>query len=169
MNIKTKKYQLTAQTYTRIGFMGAMREFWWAWFVPLAIIIGGLLYPPAFWWCFSIAMVLSILYLLFWYIQFAGVAQMEQNKTMFDRMMYEINSKQILVKLNERQGMQIGWDKINAASKGKDHYLLSMGRGQFFYLPFSIFRSEHDMKMMDMILRKKNYLPGGKATAATAK
>ena len=34
-----------------------------------------------------------------------------------------------------------------------------MSMAQFIHLPFRIFNSEHDLRFMDVILKRKNYLP----------
>jgi hypothetical protein len=158
MIVKTKKYQLPTSTYINLAFQNIMREWWWAWLVPVAIMLIPLAYPPAFWWCFGIALTAMILYVVFWLIQFTGITQMEQNKILFDRLAYEIDSRQILIKLNSRQGMPITWDKIQKVRKAKDHFLLIISKGQLIHLPFKIFRSEHEIRFMETLLKRKNLL-----------
>jgi hypothetical protein len=97
-------------------------------------------------------------YLLFWAVQFAGVTQVEQNKMLFEKMSYEIDGRQILMKLNERQGMPVSWDMIKNAKKTKDHYLLALSKAQFIFLPYNIFVNPNDLKMMDAYLKRKNLL-----------
>lgn len=158
MVIKTKKYQLPTQTYVRIAFAQAMKEFWWAWFVPVGIMLIPLLYAPAFWWCFSIALLLSVLYLLFWWAQFTAATQIEQNKMMFDKMSYEIDSRQILIKLRPDQGAPLGWDKIQGAVRTSEAFVLHVSRGQFLYLPLSIFSSDLNIQHLETILKRKDLL-----------
>ena len=83
-------------------------------------------------------------------------------------MAYEIDGRQILMKLNERQGMPVGWEMIKAAKKTKEHYLLTLSKAQFIFLPYNIFTTPNDLKMMDSYLKRKNLLPDNtvKATAA---
>ena len=50
------------------------------------------------------------LFLLFWWIQFYGVTQLEQGKALFERFSYEITGQQIVMKFNPREGMPMKWD-----------------------------------------------------------
>jgi hypothetical protein len=77
---------------------------------------------------------------------------------MFEKMSYEIDGRQILMKLNERQGMPVGWDMIKTAKKAEDHFLLSLSKAQFIYLPFRIFNNPNDIKLMEAYLKRKNLL-----------
>jgi hypothetical protein len=83
---------------------------------------------------------------------------LEQNKVLFEKLSYEIDSRQILIKLNAKQGMPLTWDKILKAYKTKDAYLLVLSKAQFIHLPFRIFNSENELKFMDTILRRKEYI-----------
>ncbi len=158
MTIKTKKYQLTNQTFISLAMKNVLLDFWWVWFVPVAILLIPIFYAPALWWCVSIALTLSVLYVLFWLIQFTGITQMEQAKFLFQKLYYEISSKQILIKLNAREGMPIQWNQIKKVKQRKDAYLLIISRGQMIYLPFKIFKSESEIKFMETILKRKNLL-----------
>jgi hypothetical protein len=83
---------------------------------------------------------------------------MEQNKPMFERLSYEISSQHILIKKNQKEGMMLKWDMIKGAEKLKDGYLLLMGKVQFLWFPFSVFQSEKDMKLMEILLKRKGLL-----------
>ncbi len=156
MRITTKKYQLTTNVYVTLAMKNILKEFWWVWLVPVAIMLVPLVWPSGFWWCFSISLVLIVLYLLFWAIQFVGITQMEQAKVFFEKLSYEIDSRQILVKLNAKQGMPLGWDKVVKAQMTKKHFLLYLSKAQFIHLPFSVFRADTDIKFMENILKRKN-------------
>jgi hypothetical protein len=158
MTIKTKKYKLEPSTYASLGLQSILKEFWWVWFIPATMIIIGLIWPASFWWMFGTAIVISLLYIIFWYAQFAGAAQMDQAKPLFERMSYEIDSRQVLVKLNAKQGMPIGWDKVQKASLGKKAATLTISRGQFVYLPYEIFRSDNDINHLKTILKRKGLI-----------
>ena len=133
-----------------------LRKQWWFIFGPIALACLALIWPS--WWFPSIALLIVVLYLLFWAVQFAGVTQVEQNKMLFEKMQYEIDGRQILMKLNERQGMPVNWDMIKAAKKTKEHYLLSLSKAQFIFLPYNIFVNPNDLKMMDAYLKRKNLI-----------
>ena len=158
MTIKTKKYKLEASTYANLGLQSILKEFWYVWFVPVLMIAIGLIWQPSLWWMLGAAILVSILYILFWYAQFAGAAQMDQAKPLFERMSYEIDSRQILIKLNAKQGMPITWDKVQKAGVGKKALTLTISRGQFVYLPYEIFRSENELNHVKTILKRKGLL-----------
>ena len=84
--------------------------------------------------------------------------QMEQSKILFEKLSYEINSKHILIMLNAREGMPIAWNQIKKVKKGKDHFLFIISKGQFIHLPYKIFKSDNEIKFVDTILKRKNFL-----------
>ena len=94
----------------------------------------------------------------FWYAQFVGITQTEQTRMLFEKMQYEIDSRQILMKISDKQGMPVTWDKIKEAEKTTDAYVLILSKAQFIYLPFRIFNSEHDLRFMEVIMQRKNLL-----------
>lgn len=186
MTIKTKKYALDQKTYISLAFRRWIRDNWLWSGIPLALIlINAILnltgaYPN--YWIYIVVILLTVLYVLFWAVQFTGVSQSEQFKPMFEKYMYEIDSRHILMKLNVKEGGMIKWDMIKAAVKDKEAYVLQlgtggdpaamgqlnplmkfvanqMGRAQFLYLPFSIFNSESDQRFVEMLLKRKGLLP----------
>ncbi len=157
--IKTKKFALEKNKYTAIS----MRQFFkeqlkWV-LVPLAIIfINAILNLTKTYkniWIYLFAVIGTGLYILFWYIQYMGITQLEQYKQLFQKYRYEIDSRQILMKVNEKEGGVIKWDMIKSAYKNKIAYVLEISRGQFIYLPFDVFTSDNDRRMMDKILKDK--------------
>jgi len=157
MTIKTKKYQLKANDYVKIAMLQLFKKTWWYGFGPLAFVAIGFFVPYGGWYI-GFGLVVAILYLLFWFVQFYGVTQMEQNKQMFDKLAYEIDSRFIVIKLNTKQGMQMNWDMLQSAIKLNDAYLLIINKAQFLHFPFSIFNSESDIKFLEAILKRKNLL-----------
>ncbi|MFT5618675.1 MAG: hypothetical protein ACI85I_001910 [Arenicella sp.] len=155
---KTKKFQLDTKTYIWMALKGVLLKFWWAFLIPVAIMLIAVPFPQAFGWCLGIAITLNVLWIVFWVIQFTGITQMEQYKFLFEKVNYEISTQHILIKLNAKQGMPVTWNQIQSAKKGKDHYYFSLSLAQFIYLPFEIFKSENDMKFVDTILKRKNLL-----------
>jgi hypothetical protein len=115
------------------------------------------LWIPSIWW-FIGAGLGAILYLLFWWIQFYGVTQLEQGKMLFEKFSYEISSQQIMMKINPREGMPLKWDQIKRASIGKDYFILFVNKAQLIYLPFKIFNTENEKKFLTSILRTKGFL-----------
>ena len=156
MIVKTKKYQLTTNTYIKIGMLNILREQWWVLSIPVVISCMIFVIHSHWWWIGSL--IALILYILFWLIQFAGVSQLEQNKIMFEKFSYEITSQQILMKLNVKQGMPIKWETIKKAIMTRDAFLLIISKAQFIYLPFRIFNSDSEIKFMESILRRKGFV-----------
>jgi hypothetical protein len=166
--IKTKKYQLPTKVYVRIAMKSVMREFWWAWLIPAAIILIGIIFYAAFWWCLIGAVTLSVLYVLFWWIQFMAVTQVEQGKPLFDKYFYEINGQQILMKIDAQRGMPIAWEKITHAEKTDEYFIFYISRGQFVYLPLHIFNSQHEIKVVETIAKRRNLLKDNKKEEVVA-
>ncbi|REG84056.1 YcxB family protein [Algoriphagus antarcticus] len=156
MIVKTKKYQLPTGTYIKMALINVLKEQWWV--IPIALVIMcGYFWIASIWWIIG-GLIAYALYVLFWAIQFTGVTQMEQNKVIFDKMAYEIDSRQILMKINTKQGMPIQWNMIKNAEKRKDAYVLYMSKAQFIHLPFRIFNSENERKFMETILKRKELI-----------
>lgn len=126
---------------------------WWVSLIVVAICCGYFL-APSIWW-FIGALLGAGLYLLFWWIQFYGVTQLEQGKMLFERFSYEITSQQLVMKLNAREGMPMKWDQIKRAAIGKDYFLLFVNKAQLIHLPFRIFNTENERKFVLSILKTK--------------
>lgn len=156
MIVKTKKYKLTTGTYIKLAMGNIVREQWWVFLIAVAIGCGAFIIWS--WWWIIGALIALTLYFLFWLIQFAGVTQLEQNKILFERLSYEINSQQVLIKVNPKQGMPLKWDMIKKARIGKDYFLLIVSKAQMVHLPFRIFNTENEKKFMETILKRKGYV-----------
>ncbi len=156
MIVKTKKYQLPTGTYIKMGLASILKEQWWVILIALAICLG-YFWIASIWWIIG-AVIAYGLYVLFWTIQFAGVTQMEQNKVIFQKMAYEIDSRQILMKINTKQGMPVQWNMIKRAELTKDAFVLYMSKAQFILLPYRIFNSENEKKFMETILKRKELI-----------
>ena len=154
MRVTTKNYRMDKKDYIRLAFKNILREQWWVGLIVVAICLG-FIWVHSIWW-FIAAAVGAGLYLLFWWLQFYGVTQLEQGKMLFERYSYEITSQQILMKLNAREGMPIKWDQIKSAQVGKDHFLLYINKAQIIYLPFKIFNTDNERKFVQSILKNKS-------------
>jgi hypothetical protein len=156
MIVKTKNYKLEKQTYIRLALKRILKK--QGWIAALVAVVLCLCYfiPGAnsVWW-FIGAFVGLGLYILFWWIQFYGVTQLEQGKMLFEKFSYEISSQQILMKINPREGMPMKWDQIQSATIGKDFFVLFVNKAQLIYLPFKIFNTENERKFVASILRTK--------------
>ena len=156
MIIKTKKYQLPTTTYIKMGLVSILKEQWWVILIALAICCG-YFWIASFWWFFG-ALIAYSLYVLFWAIQFTGVTQMEQNKPIFQKMAYEIDSRQILMKINTKEGMPVQWNMIKRVEVSKDAFILYLSKAQFIHLPYKIFNSDNDKKFLEAILKRKELI-----------
>ncbi|HEY8513733.1 MAG TPA: YcxB family protein [Cyclobacteriaceae bacterium] len=156
MIVRTKNYKLDTKTYTRIAFRNIMKKQGWiAALCALALCIPAI-WIPSVWW-FIGAIIAFLLYMLFWWIQFYGVTQLEQGKVLFQKYSYEISSQQILMKVSPREGMPLKWDQIKSAYIDKDAFVLFVNKAQIIHLPFRIFNTENERKFVASILRNKGY------------
>ncbi|TAE32330.1 MAG: YcxB family protein [Cytophagales bacterium] len=184
MIVKTKRYAIDQKTYINVALKQWLRDNWKYIFIPIALIfvnaILGLtgIYPNI--WIYVTIFVLTILYVLFWAIQITGISQMEQSKPLFEKYIYEIDSRQILMRINAKEGGLLKWEQIKAVEKSKDAYIFfldnepamrgikanwfakfvtrGLAKAQFLYLPYTIFNSEHDQKFLETILRRKELI-----------
>lgn len=156
MIVKTRKYKLETSTYIKLAMKNILREQWWVFLIALAIMCGYFIIA-SIWWIIG-ALIALVLYILFWLIQFAGVTQLEQNKILFEKLSYEINSQQILIKVNPKQGMPLTWANIKKAEVTKDAYVLFVSKAQLIHLPFRIFNTDNERKFVETILRRKDYI-----------
>jgi len=157
MIVKTKNYKLEKKTYVKIAFRNIVKQQGWiAGLVALAICLC-YLWIPSIWWFIGAAIGVG-LFLLFWWIQFYGVTQMEQGKMLFEKFSYEISSQQILMKINPREGMPLKWDQFKKAYIDKDAIVLFINKAQIVHLPFKIFNSENERKFVTSILKTKGIL-----------
>ena len=153
MIVKTKKYKLTSNTYMQLGLKNIVREQWWVFLIALAIM-GGNFFVKTIWFVL-IANVGLLLYFLFWVVQFYGITYLEQNKLLFERLRYEISSQHIMIQLTPKQGMPIAWKQVKRAKQGKDYFLLVISKAHLIYLPYKIFNSNHEIKFVETILKRK--------------
>ncbi|WP_025762073.1 YcxB family protein [Dyadobacter tibetensis] len=160
--VRTKKYALPTKKYIRLAMLHFFKsQYKWS-LIPIALIfINAVLnltgvYPNL--WIYITVFVATLLYVLFWLVQFAGITQLDQYKTMFQKFSYEIDSRQILMKLNQKEGSIMKWEQIQNAYKDKEGYILVISKGQFIYLPFTVFNSDHEHKMFERILKQKEFL-----------
>lgn len=157
MIVKTKNYKLEKKTYTNLAFKRIMAQQGWIAGLAALAICALYFWIPSIWWIIG-AVIAFGLYLLFWYIQFYGVTQLEQGKMLFEKFSYEINSQQILMKINAREGMPIKWDQIKHAEVKKDYFVLFVNKAQLIHWPFRIFTTDNERKFVISVLRAKGLI-----------
>jgi hypothetical protein len=162
MTVTTKKYALEKNDYIKLAFFQHLKDQWYWLLIPAGIMILGLIFNFTGvyknWWILITAFIGGLLYLAFWGAQFAGVTQQEANKQMFDKFIYEIDSRHIMIKVNAKEGGIMKWDNVRSIEKTKDAYLLHMGKAQFLKFPFSIFTSTNDIKLFETIVKRKDLM-----------
>lgn len=156
MIVKTKKYQLTTNTYIRLGLSNVVREQWWVFLVALGIMSGSFFIRTI--WFIVVGIVGLLFYILFWGVQFYGITYLEQNKLLFERLRYEISSQQIIMQLNTKQGMPIAWEQVKRARQGKDYFLLVISKAHLIYLPYKVFQGNHEVKFLETILKRRSLI-----------
>ena len=156
MVVKTKKYKLQPSTYIRLGFENIIREQWWVLLIAVGMM-SGTFFIKTLWFIIGATIALT-LYCLFWLIQFYGITQLEENRPIFERLAYEITSRQIMAQINTKQGMPIAWDQIKRARRGRNYFLLIVSKAHLIHLPYRIFNSLHEIKFVEIILQRKGLL-----------
>lgn len=157
MIIKTKNYKLDKKTYIRFALKNILLQQGWIALVAALALCLFYFWIPSIWWLIA-AFIGLALYVLFWWIQFFGVTQLDQGKMLFEKFSYEISSQQILMKINPREGMPLKWDQIQKAAIGKDFFVLFVNKAQLIYLPFKIFNTENERKFLTSVLRTKGLI-----------
>lgn len=156
MIAKTKNYKLEKKIYIKLALQAVLKKQGWIAAAAAFLLCMGYMIPGAqtIWW-FIAAFVGLGLYILFWWIQFYGVTQLEQGKMLFEKFSYEISSQQIVMKINPREGMPMKWDQIKRAEVGKDFFVLYINKAQLIYLPFKIFNTDNERKFVGSVLKNK--------------
>jgi hypothetical protein len=156
MIVKTKNYKLEKKIYIQLALKSVLKKQGWIAALAAFVLCLGYAIPGAqtIWWFIGAVVGLG-LYLLFWWIQFYGVTQLEQGRMLFEKFSYEISSQQILMKINPREGMPMKWDQIKSATIGKDFFVLYVNKAQLIYLPFKIFNTDNERKFVSSILKSK--------------
>ena len=156
MIVKTKKYALDKKAYRRAGMRNVLTQQWWVVLIVLAISSMTFVVPSNWWWIG--ALIAFVLYLLFWLIQFAGVTQLEQSKMLFEKLSYEIDSRQVLIKVSSKQGMPMKWDQIKKAWMDKKQFVLVVNKAQLMLFPYTVFKTQNEIKFVETILKRKGLL-----------
>ncbi|MBL7834467.1 MAG: YcxB family protein [Cyclobacteriaceae bacterium] len=156
MIVKTKNYKLEKKIYIKLALQAVLKKQGWIAALVAFLLCLGYMIPGAdtIWWFIGAVIGLG-LYILFWWIQFYGVTQLEQGKMLFEKFSYEITSQQIVMKINAREGMPMKWDQIKSAEIGKDYFVFFINKAQLIYLPFRIFNTENERKFVASVLKTK--------------
>lgn len=156
MLIKTKKYKLDPKLYRSMAMKNVMIDLWWVFLIPVAISMVTI-FTGSIWWSIG-AVVMTLLYIAFWYIQFTGISNLEQYKMLFEKLSYEITSKSIMIKLNPKQGMPVNWENIKKVESKENEFLFTLSRAQFIHLPHKVFNNTNEIQFLNSILKRKGYV-----------
>ncbi|OON71203.1 hypothetical protein B0919_03510 [Hymenobacter sp. CRA2] len=186
MAIRTKKYQLDKETYTRMALMQVWKKDWWQAVIPLVVLSLPAIFSFSWWWI-AAAVLVTVLYVLIRSAQVTGVTQLEQGKVLFERLSYEFDPRYIAMRANDKdQPRGMTWDMIERVKREKDAYVLYLKQPDvtdqvsgwratlakvmwvpvFIHVPTRIFNAPKDLTMFENLLRRKNLLPAGPGTAA---
>ena len=154
MIVKTKNYKLDKKVYIKLALNNILKRQGWIAAAAAFALCLFYIWIPSIWWFIGAIIGLG-LYLLFWWIQFYGVTQLEQGKMIFEKFSYEISSQQIVMKINPREGMPLKWDQITRADIGKDSFVLFVNKAQLIHLPFRIFNTDNERKFRTSVLKNK--------------
>lgn len=175
--IRTKKNQLDKNKYAKMALLQVWKKEWWRALIPLVIFLLPAVFAFSWWWV-AAAFIVTLLFVLIRSAQVMGVTQMEQGNVLFERVAYEIDQRQILLKRNDREGMALQWDMIEKVTQKNESYFFylkppsadQLPKGWkgwlaktfnvpiFLHLPFRIFNSSNDLKLLDSMLRRKNFI-----------
>lgn len=159
LSSKTKKYQVPVNTYVKIGLENVIRDWWWVFIIPVVLIVSGFLIGGGWVWGLGItAVVLTILYIVFWGAQFYGLSHVPQGKVLFDKLSYEFEQKQIKILKSQKEGMMMPWENIKKVFKTKDAFVLKLSLVQYIHIPFHIFQTENDLKFAEKLFERKGLL-----------
>jgi serine/threonine protein kinase len=156
---KTKKYQVPINTYIILGLESVIKEWWWASFVPVSLILFGLITGGG--WIIGLtitAFIITLFYLLFWTAQFYGLSRVPEGKVLFEDLRYEFDQKQIKIMKRENEGMFMPWENIKNVIKKRDSFTLQLSVVQLIHLPFHIFETESDLRFAEMLFKQKGFL-----------
>ncbi len=153
MIIKTKKYKLPKSIYIKNSLSILLLQQWWILLLILSSSLSFFYFKSV--WCIVLPIVGALLFLGFWALQFYGVTIMEQSKTMFEKVSYEITSRQILMQLTTKQGIPIQWKHIKKAYIRKKYFLLVISKGHIIFLPHKIFTSKSAINLLSTIIKRK--------------
>ncbi|SDM82757.1 YcxB-like protein [Siphonobacter aquaeclarae] len=162
--IRTKKYGLEPKMYINLALREWIQKEWFWFLIPVGVIVVNVIlnvtnvYPN--WWIYLVGVLGAAAFGLFRAMQFTATTQVEQNKPMFEKFVYEFDNRQIFVWKNreKKEGGQLPWNMIQSVKKEKDAYLFILGKYQYVHIPFAIFNSEHDIKMFETLLSRKELL-----------
>lgn len=156
MIVKTKNYKLEKKVYINLALKSILKKQGWIAVAAAVVLCLGYFIPGAnsIWWFIGAVIGLG-LYVLFWWIQFYGVTQLEQGQQLFEKFSYEISSQQILMKKNPREGMPLKWDQIEKAEVGPDYFALFVNKAQIIYWPFKIFNTDNERKFVASVMKNK--------------
>lgn len=156
MIVKTKKFQLDKKQYIKFALSNIIRLQWWVFLLFAATSIVTFIYTKS-WWAIT-PVILALLYLGFWFIQFYGVTQLKQNQLLFDRLSYQISGQQIVIALDSKHGIPIAWEQIQYGKHGKGYFLLFLSKAQLIYWPYKIFTSHHEIQFVTTLLKRKKLI-----------
>lgn len=157
MIIKTKKYQLSRDTYISVGWSYLLRSKWWILLIALPFLLS-YIYFRSIAFCVVLPVLGELAYWGYGWFRLYAVTKVRQNELMFSPLIYQISSQELLMQFNSKQAASIPWDQIKQVYRDSSCFMLIISPVQFIYWPYKIFHSVHEIKLVESILRRKQLL-----------
>jgi hypothetical protein len=156
MIVKTKKTQLDRKAYIKLAYENLIKSFWWVLLIPVAWLLFYFLSPSKWWLITAVIMFVVLLggsYLLIW-----AVTKNDQFGMLFQKYWYHIDSRQLMLMINDKQGSPIQWSQIQRVEIKDNNFILYMNRMTMLVIPEKAFNNPNDYKFTKSIIEKKGLL-----------
>jgi hypothetical protein len=153
MIVKTKKTQLAKKEYIKIAFENLVKSFWWALLIPIAWCLFYFASPSKWWFITALIMYVILIggaYLLIW-----AVTKNAQFDMLFQKYFYQIDSRNLTLMINDKQGSPIQWSQIQRVEMKNNDFVLYMNRMTMLVIPEKAFNNPNDYKFAKMVIEKK--------------
>lgn len=156
MIVKTKKVQLQKKDFIKLAFDNLLKEFWWALLIPAAWCLFYILQPSQ-WWFITAGIMYVLLFGLTWLLLFS-VTKNEQFEMLFQKVSYHIDSRNLTIMLNAKQGSPIQWKQIQRIDQKGNDFIFYMNRITMICIPEKAFNNKNDINFTRSMLQKKGLL-----------
>ncbi len=156
MQIKTKRYNLTAKEFRRLIRTDYFKKMKWTLIIIIVLILFNLfsslllLDDQIPWFVFLLLAGLFYLTIIPFMINVKG-----QSKLNFMNRYCEIDENFFTVFYEDGSIVKLKFDHISKAVKGTDYYFFYLNKNQFHYLPLSALETEQDIHRLDLFLAGK--------------
>ena len=151
--IQTEKFILTSSKYFQIMLRNYFRRMIWLWSILILFLLFGIFIGDIDIILFVIPLAL---FLLIFIVLFSWhYAYSKRNNIFFRERYYDIDEDFITGYLDEGTTSKINIKSIINLRKTKEYFLLYISKAQYFYLPFSCFKSEADLIEFEKLIKSQ--------------